>query len=94
VSAEVGRGCILAGLDDAAPDAARLHEQARCKAVRSSLKRPSISSTASLLLRKTSRHMTGSEAAMRVKSRKPPAENLITSVSVTRSRCRAVLTML
>ena len=31
---------------------------------------------------------------MRVKSRKPPAENLITSVSVTRSRCRAVLTML
>ena len=26
-----------------------------------------------------SRHITGSEAAMRVKSRKPPAENLMTS---------------
>ena len=52
---------------------------ARCSSARSSEKRPSISSTASLLLRNTSRHMVGSEAAMRVKSRKPPAENLITS---------------
>ena len=43
------------------------------------MKRRSISSTASRLFRNTSRHITGSEAAMRVKSRKPPAENLITS---------------
>jgi len=56
---------------------------ARVSAARSSLKRPSISKTASLLLRKTSRHMVGSEAAMRVKSRKPPAENLMTSDEVT-----------
>ena len=39
-------------------------------------------------------YASAAEAAMRVKSRKPPAENLITSVSVTCSRCRAVLTML
>ena len=52
-----------------------------CNAVRSSLNRPSISSTASLLCRKTSRHIVGSEAAIRVKSRNPPAENLITSDS-------------
>ena len=53
---------------------------ARCNAIRSSLNRPSTSSTASLLLRNMSRHITGSEAAIRVKSRKPPAENLITSL--------------
>ena len=47
---------------------------ARCSWLRSSLKRPSTSSTASRLLRNTSRHMVGSEAAMRVKSRKPLAE--------------------
>src|SRR5262249_8826361 len=52
---------------------------ARCSRARSSVKRPSTSSTASRLLRKMSRHMVGSEAAMRVKSRKPEAENLITS---------------
>ena len=52
---------------------------ARASSAMSSLRRPSISSTASWLCRKTSRHMVGSEAAMRVKSRKPPAENLITS---------------
>jgi len=33
--------------------------------------------------RKTSRHIVGSEAAMRVKSRKPPAENCSTSERVT-----------
>jgi hypothetical protein len=62
--------------------------------MRSSVKRPSTSSTASLLWRKTSRHIVGSEAAMRVKSRKPPAENLITSDCVTVSRSAAVPTML
>ena len=104
--AEVGGGRVLARLDDAAADRARLGEQlesvspspkrmARCSAVRSSVKRPSISSTASLLLRNTSRHMVGSEAAMRVKSRKPPAENLITSDVGHRLQVRAaVLTML
>ena len=56
---------------------------ARVSLERSSLKVPSISSTASLLVRNTSRHMVGSEAAMRVKSRKPPAENFITSERVT-----------
>ena len=65
---------------------------ARVSAERSSLKRPSISSTASLLARNTSRHMVGSDAAMRVKSRKPPAENFSTSERVTvgrvRRRCR------
>ena len=45
----------------------------RCMAVRSSVNRPRISKTASRLVRKMSRHITGSEAAMRVKSRKPPA---------------------
>src|SRR5262245_58719526 len=71
-----------------------LQRIARCSADRSSEKRPSISSTASLLLRKTSRHMIGSDAAMRVKSRKPPAEYLITSELVTSSRSAAVATML
>ena len=66
---------------------------ARCNAVRSSLKRPSISSTASRLLRKMSRHMIGLEAAMRVKSRKPEAENLMTSRWVCSSRPVAVPTM-
>ena len=37
--------------------------------------------------------IVGSEAAMRVKSRKPPAEYLITSLSVTPSRSEAVPTM-
>jgi hypothetical protein len=37
--------------------------------------------------------MVGSEAAMRVKSRKPPAENFITSLSVTFSRSAALPTM-
>ena len=67
---------------------------ARCSVARSSEKRPSISSTASRLLRNTSRHMTGSDAAMRVKSRNPEAENLMTSDSVTSSRSAAVPTML
>jgi hypothetical protein len=67
---------------------------ARWSEARSSLKRPSISSTASRLLRKTSRHITGSEAAMRVKSRKPPAEYLMTSDLVTVCRSAAVPTML
>src|SRR6185295_13153096 len=63
---------------------------ARCITERSSLKRPSISSTASLLVRNTSRHIVGSEAAMRVKSRKPPAANLITSPLMSDSRSTAV----
>jgi len=67
---------------------------ARCSAARSSVKRPSISNTASRLFRKTSRHMVGSEAAMRVKSRKPPAEYLMTSDSVTVARSSAVPTIL
>ena len=67
---------------------------ARCSADRSSENRPSASITASRLCRKTSRHMVGSEAARRVKSRKPPAENLITSDWVTSSRSSAVPTML
>ena len=54
----------------------------------------SISNTASRLCRNTSRHIVGSDAAMRVKSRKPPAENLITSDSATFSRSAAVPTML
>ena len=41
----------------------------------------------------TSRHITGSLAAMRVKSRKPPAEYLITSLSVTSSNSLAVPTI-
>ena len=59
------------------------HRIARCRDERSSENRPSISSTASRLFRKTSRHIVGSDAAIRVKSRKPPAENLITSDLVT-----------
>jgi hypothetical protein len=84
---------MAGAFDDAAADGARLRvkrisfeqlvalaEADRAlQAARSSVKRPSISSTASRLLRNTSRHIVGSEAAMRVKSRKPPAENLITS---------------
>src|SRR3981081_954032 len=66
---------------------------ARVSVERSSLKRPSISSTASLLARKTSRHMVGSDAAMRVKSRKPPAENCNTSERVTWPRSSAGPTM-
>ena len=88
--AEIGGLGVLARLDDPAADGAGAGEQRfERRAVvpadhalergKSSEKRPSISSTASLLFRNTSRHMTGSEAAMRVKSRKPPAENLITS---------------
>ena len=41
-----------------------------------------------------SRHMVGSDAAIRVKSRKPLAEYLITSPCVTVSRSAAVPTML
>jgi hypothetical protein len=37
--------------------------------------------------------MIGSEAAMRVKSRKPPAENFITSDDVTWASSSAVPTM-
>ena len=54
----------------------------------------SISSTASLFYRKTSRHIVGSDAAMRVESRNPPAENLITSDCVTSSRSAAAPTRL
>ena len=62
-------------------------------AATSSLNRPSISSTASLLARKTSRHMVGSDAAMRVKSRKPPAEYCSTSERVTAESSSAVPTI-
>jgi len=67
---------------------------ARVRPERSSLKRPSISSTASLLARNTSRHMVGSDAAMRVKSRNPEAENLMTSARTLSSMSAAVPTML
>ena len=60
---------------------------------RSSEKRDSISRMASRLCRHTSRHITGSEAARRVKSRKPEAEYLMTSLSVTVSRSSAVPVM-
>ena len=63
--------------NSASPSPTRM---ARCNAVRSSEKRCSISSTASLFDRNTSRHIVGSDAAMRVKSRKPPAEYLMTSL--------------
>src|SRR5262245_47548943 len=104
-AAEVGLGGFLTDLDDR-PTIARVRVKgmervfpspkriARVRTERSSLKRPSISSTASLLCRKTSRHIVGSDAAMRVKSRKPPAENLVTSDCVTSPRCAAVPTML
>jgi hypothetical protein len=94
------------GLDDAAANLAGAPEPvlqdlalapARCRAVRSSVKRCSISSTASRLFRKTSRHMTGSEPAMRVKSRKPPAENLTTSarsLASTWGRCEVIASTL
>ena len=104
--AEVRRRRLLPHVDDAAPDRPRAGEQVEqpCRrrragscaasAVRSSVKRPSISSTASLLCRNTSRHMVGSEAAMRVKSRKPPAENFSTSERSESSSSAAVPTML
>ena len=89
-AAEIGRGRVLADLHDAAADRARAREVLeqrvavaapdRARELRQVLAEvPSISSTASLLCRNTSRHMVGSEAAMRVKSRKPPAENFSTS---------------
>jgi len=43
--------------------------------------------------RNTSRHITGSDAAMRVKSRKPEAEKLITSDFSVSSRSVAVPTI-
>src|SRR5438067_9284316 len=76
--------------NNASPSPRRI---ARVSLERSSLKVPSISSTASLLARNTSRHMIGSEAAIRVKSRKPPAENFITSDEVTCPSSSAVLTI-
>src|SRR3546814_19043055 len=63
-------------LNSASPSFQRI---ARCKADRSSEKRWSTYNTASLFARNTSRHMVGSDAAMRVKSRKPPEEYLMTS---------------
>ena len=59
---------------------------ARCSEARSSENRASISRMASLLCRQTSRHIVGSEAARRVKSRKPEAEYLMTSDLVTVSQ--------
>ncbi len=59
----------------------------------SSVNRPSISSTASRLPSSTSRHMVGSEAAMRVKSVKPPAAYLNTSVRASSSRSATVPTI-
>ena len=102
----VGGGGLLAQLDNAAADRPGAGEQgeqpvavavanpAAGKAVTSLLKRPSASSTACLLLRNTSRHIVGSDAAMRVKSRNPPAENSTTSERVASSRSEAVPTML
>ena len=74
---------ILAGLDDAAPYRAecarnrpRAAHRCRCEwraaeANSSSVKRPRISSVAFLVRQEHIAHITGSEAAMRVKSRTP-----------------------
>ena len=70
--------------------AASPQRTARAIACASSVKRASISSSASRLLRKMSRHITGSDAAMRVKSRKPEAANCSTSCRVSPSRSSAV----
>ena len=70
------------------------HRIARCRLVKSSLKRASISNTASPLFINTSRHITGSDAAIRVKSLNPPALYLITSLCVTASKSAAVPTIL
>jgi len=66
---------------------------ARCKKVKSSEKRCKTSRTASLLFKNTSRHITGSDAAMRVKSWKPDAENLMTSFFSSSLRSLAVPTI-
>jgi len=82
---EVGAIIILPLFDDRATHRACAREQVEQRVaiapadralerVRSSEKRWSISSTASLFDRNTSRHITGSDAAIRVKSRNPPAE--------------------
>ena len=103
-TAEIRRGQILSDLDDAAADGARPAEMieqrlAVAAAHRAGERREvfveaaSISSTASLLARNTSRHIVGSDAAMRVKSRKPPAENFSTSERVTSPSSSAVPTM-
>ena len=56
----------------------------------SSMNRASISSSASRLFRKMSRHITGSLAAMRVKSRKPEAAKRSTSWRLSSARSSAV----
>ena len=95
--AEIGCVDFLAGLDDRAATArVRVNRSnslspspqriARCSEARSSENRASISRMASLLCRQTSRHMVGSDAARRVKSRKPEAEYLMTSDLVTASQ--------
>jgi hypothetical protein len=103
-AAEIGARIVLALLDDRAADRAVWEKWSNsaapsptriafCSPIRSSVKRWSMSSTASRLFRNTSRHIVGSDAAMRVKSRKPPAEYLMTSLCVTASRSDAVPTM-
>ena len=84
------RGCAVNCSNNASPSPLRI---AFVKAETSSLKRPSISKTASLLARNTSRHIVGSDAAMRVKSRNPPAENFSTSERVTVCSSSAVPTI-
>ena len=90
---EIGSRGVLARLDDAATDA-RVPPRSRRNSVSPSaqadgaLQRRQVlgeppqhlDARPVLLLRNTSRHIVGSDAAMRVKSRKPPAENLITSL--------------
>src|SRR5688572_20539904 len=105
LAAEVGRIDFLARLDDRAAHRACMREEIEQLVAiaptdralqRSEIfgNRASISRIASLLCKQTSRHMVGSDAARRVKSRKPEAEYLITSDFVTVSRSSAVPTML
>ena len=93
LAAEIGPRIVLALVDDRAADRAGAGEQVeqvvavaasgspRCTARRSSRKRWSISSTASRCAGTRRATSSGRDAAMRVKSRKPPAEYLITSLA-------------
>ena len=102
--AEVGRRRILADLDDAAADRAGAGEMFEKRLAVAAADRAG--ELGQILVegaehlqhrvlvgRNTSRHMVGSDAAMRVKSRKPPAENFITSDCVTPASSSAVPTM-
>ncbi len=87
LTAEVGCCRILPELDDAATDRAGAREvieqripiaaaDGACQFGKILVEGASISSTASLLARNTSRHIVGSDAAMRVKSAKAACRKL------------------